>query len=67
MRCTPTIARSSVDLPLPLGPSRPVTRPGSTHAERPGRTTVPPRRTRSRSTRTAVTPPSLSLVVVLFS
>ena len=28
--CTPTIARMSVDLPLPLGPSSPVTRPAST-------------------------------------
>ena len=28
--CTPTIARISVDLPLPLGPSRPVTTPPST-------------------------------------
>src|SRR5580765_653799 len=44
--CTPTIARISVDLPLPLGPSSPVTRPDAMSAESPGSTTRSPRTTR---------------------
>src|SRR5207244_2186413 len=43
---TPTIARITVVLPLPLGPSRPVTLPAATLAERPGSATLPPRTTR---------------------
>ena len=44
--CTPTIARISVDLPLPLGPRRPVTAPPSMSTERSRRTVAPPRSTR---------------------
>jgi hypothetical protein len=47
--CTPTIARISVDLPLPLGPSSPVTDPDETLQLNPGRTVVPPRTTRRSS------------------
>src|SRR5436190_1252176 len=46
IRCTPTMARISVVLPLPLGPSRPVTDPRSISQLRAGRTTLPPRTTR---------------------
>ena len=47
---TPTIARMSVDLPQPLGPSRPVTAPAATSRETPRSTSVPPRCTcRSRT------------------
>src|SRR5512133_1501082 len=52
-RCTPTTARMSVVLPLPLGPSRPVTDPWATSHVSSGRTMAPPRTTRRRSTRIA--------------
>ena len=44
--CTPTIARISVVLPQPLGPSSPVTEPRGTASESPCRTSRPPRCTR---------------------
>jgi hypothetical protein len=47
---TPTIARKSVDFPLPLGPSKPVTEPACTSQLRPGRTTASPRTTRRSAT-----------------
>ena len=47
---TPTIARISVVLPEPLGPSRPVTEPAETVSESPGSTCVPPRLTRRSET-----------------
>src|SRR5262245_48166597 len=47
---TPTIARNNVDLPLPLGPSRPVTEPASTSQLRYGKTTASPRTTRRSTT-----------------
>src|SRR5215217_6677582 len=53
--CTPTIARMSVDLPLPLGPSSPVTRPAAISAESPGSTTRSPRTTRRSLTSIAAT------------
>src|SRR6266849_2874774 len=43
---TPTIARITVVLPLPLGPSRPVTFRAATLAESPGSATLSPRTTR---------------------
>src|SRR6476659_2280162 len=47
--CTPTIERISVDLPHPLGPSRPVMRPAATSTDTPSSTRCPPRlTTRSR-------------------
>src|SRR5215470_9029883 len=52
-RWTPTIERISVDLPLPLGPSSPVTEPCATSQLRPGSTVVPPRTTRRSCTRIA--------------
>src|SRR5207244_6256060 len=58
--CTPTTARISVDLPQPLGPSRPVTRPGEIESERSRMTSRPPRTTRSCSISIAVTPASVS-------
>ena len=42
---TPTTARISVDLPPPLGPTRPVTVPASTSSERSSSTATPPRTT----------------------
>ena len=53
--CTPTIARISVVLPEPLGPSRPVTAPAATFTETSSMTTLPPRTTRSSSISTAGT------------
>jgi hypothetical protein len=43
--CTPTMQRSSVVLPLPLGPSRPVTLPRGTAQVSPGSTRRLPRST----------------------
>src|SRR5262245_49374709 len=53
IRWTPTIERMSVDLPLPLGPRRPVTDPAATLQLSPGRTTTPRRVTRRPSMRIA--------------
>src|SRR5439155_6843044 len=50
---TPTIARISVDLPQPLGPSNPVMRPGTTLSEMPCSTRAPPRSTTRSLTSTA--------------
>src|SRR5688500_14162972 len=50
MICTPTIARISVVLPQPLGPSRPLTVPGATETEPPRSTRLPPRTTIRPST-----------------
>jgi hypothetical protein len=47
------MARMSVDFPLPLGPSNPVTDPAATSQVSADSTVVPPRTTRSWSTRTA--------------
>src|SRR5207237_827279 len=52
-RWTPTSERSSVDLPPPLGPTRPVTAPAGTSSESPSSTATPPRSTRRPSTTTA--------------
>src|SRR5262249_22103138 len=49
-RCTPTIARISVVLPDPLGPSSAVTVCFGTSNDRSGSTTFPPRTTRSSRT-----------------
>src|SRR5918993_5496312 len=53
--CTPTIARMSVVLPLPLGPSSPTMRPRGTARESPSSTCSRPRRTRRCSTMIAAT------------
>src|SRR5262245_2580235 len=50
---TPTIDRISVDLPLPLGPSNPVTTPARTVADRSSNAGRPPRTTRRRLLTTA--------------
>src|SRR5664280_1787583 len=64
IRCTPTIARISVVLPQPLGPSSPVTVPDWTEQETPGRPSLPPRTTSNPSTTTVppvlVTAPAVS-------
>ena len=52
----PTIARMSVDLPLPLGPRRPVTVPRATSSVILSSASRPPRTTWSRSTSTACAP-----------
>ena len=51
--CVPTIARMSVDLPLPLGPRRPVTVPRRTSSVIRSSASRPPRTTWRRSTSTA--------------
>ena len=51
--CTPTMERSRVDFPQPLGPSSPVTVPRATATSRSGMTSRPPRTTRSPSTEIA--------------
>ena len=51
--CTPTIDLISVDFPLPLGPSSPVTAPARTVADRSSSALRPPRTTCNRSQRTA--------------
>ena len=55
MSCPPTIARSSVVLPPPLGPSRPTTCPRGTDSEIPGSTSREPLMTRRPSTATTGT------------
>src|ERR1700676_3695331 len=47
--CKPVITLNSVVLPAPLGPIRPVTRPGSTSRVVSERATTPPKRTETRS------------------
>jgi hypothetical protein len=56
--CTPTIDRINVDLPHPLGPSKPVTEPLATESETARRTACPPRSTSRPSTLIAVSAPT---------
>src|SRR5271166_4928768 len=55
--CTPTIDRINVDLPHPLGPSKPVTERLATESESSCRTARPPRST-SRPSTTIAAPAS---------